>query len=57
VAALYYATLSVREAGVGVAWTVGSLVICASIVTHGLTAAPLSRLYKRNTEPEGEDTR
>jgi NhaP-type Na+/H+ or K+/H+ antiporter len=57
VAALYYATLSVREAGVGVAWTVGSLVICASIIAHGLTAAPLSRLYKRSTEPEGEDAK
>lgn len=47
VAALYYANLSVREAGVEAAWTVGSLVICASIFAHGITAAPLTKLYGR----------
>ena len=47
VAALYYATLSERVAGVKEAWTVGSLVICASIFAHGLTAAPLTKLYGR----------
>ena len=45
VAALYYANLSVSEAGVEEAWVVGSLVICASIFVHGLSATPLTRLY------------
>jgi len=45
VAALYYANLSVGEAGVEEAWVVGSLIICASILIHGLSATPLTRLY------------
>jgi NhaP-type Na+/H+ or K+/H+ antiporter len=65
VAALYYSTLAVRETGVEAAWTVGSLVICASILAHGVTATPLSRLYGRSggseeaaeeeDTPEGEE--
>ena len=47
VAALYYANLSLRETGIEAAWTVGSLVICASILAHGMTAAPLTKLYGR----------
>jgi NhaP-type Na+/H+ or K+/H+ antiporter len=47
VAALYYANLSVGEAGVEEAWVVGSLVICASILVHGLSATPLTKLYGR----------
>jgi sodium/hydrogen antiporter len=47
VAALYYAALSQRETGVSEAWVVGSLVICASVVAHGMSAAPLSKLYGR----------
>ena len=61
VAALYYANLSLRETGIEAAWTVGSLVICASIIAHGLTAAPLTKLYGRyarskpgrSSDPEG----
>lgn len=49
VAALFYATLALRETGVEEAWTVGSLVICVSLVAHGVTAAPLSRLYGRDS--------
>ena len=45
VAALYYANLSVGEAGVEEAWVIGSLIICASILVHGLSATPLTRLY------------
>jgi NhaP-type Na+/H+ or K+/H+ antiporter len=45
VAALYYASLSVREAGVEEVWVAGSLIICASILIHGLSATPLTRLY------------
>ena len=50
VAALYYANLSLRETGIEAAWTVGSLVICASILAHGLTAAPLTKLYGRHAQ-------
>jgi sodium/hydrogen antiporter len=44
-AALYYAAFSFRKTGIKEAWVVGSLVICASVVVHGLTATPLTRLY------------
>lgn len=47
VAALFYATLSVREAGADEAWVVGSLIICASVLVHGISAAPLTNLYAR----------
>jgi NhaP-type Na+/H+ or K+/H+ antiporter len=46
-AALYYAAFSLRETGIEAAWTVGSLVICASVVVHGITATPLTKLYGR----------
>jgi NhaP-type Na+/H+ or K+/H+ antiporter len=45
VAALYYASLSVGEAGVEEAWVIGSLIICASILVHSLSATPLTKLY------------
>lgn len=54
VAALFYATLSLRETGVLEAWTVGSLVVCASIVAHGITAAPLTKLYGRRSQESKE---
>jgi NhaP-type Na+/H+ or K+/H+ antiporter len=50
VAALYYANLSLRETEIEAAWTVGSLAICASILAHGLTAAPLTKLYGRHAQ-------
>jgi sodium/hydrogen antiporter len=47
IAALYYASFSFSQTGHEEVWVVGSLVICASIVVHGATAMPLSRLYAR----------
>lgn len=47
VAALYYATLSEHTVGLHEAWVVGSLVISASVLVHGVSAAPLTRLYGR----------
>ena len=46
-AALYYAAFSFRETGIEAAWTVGSLIICASVVVHGIPATPLTKLYGR----------
>ena len=53
VAALFYANLAVRESGAEEAWVVGSLVICASILVHGLSATPLTRLYGRLAQNDG----
>lgn len=46
-AALYYSTHALRETGVEEVWTVGSLVIVASVVAHGITDTPLTKLYGR----------
>ena len=46
-AALYYAAFSFRETGIEEAWVVGSLVICASVLVHGVSATPLTKLYGR----------
>ncbi len=55
VAALFYATLAVRRTGFQEAWTVGSLLICASLLVHGLSATPLTRLYGRQVVPSATD--
>jgi sodium/hydrogen antiporter len=44
---LYSAAFSYRETGLEEAWVVGSLVICASLLVHGLSATPLTKLYER----------
>ncbi len=56
VAALYYASLAPREAGVEEVWVVGSLVITASVIAHGMSAGPLTRLYgkRHQNETSGE---
>lgn len=47
IAALYYANYSLGHTGLEEVWVVGSLIIVSSIVVHGATAAPLTRLYAR----------
>ena len=34
-----------RETGIEEVWVVGSLVICASLLVHGVSATPLTKLY------------
>jgi NhaP-type Na+/H+ or K+/H+ antiporter len=46
-AALYYASFSLRETGIEEAWVVGSLIICSSVLVHGVSATPLTKLYGR----------
>lgn len=52
VAALFYAMLAVRYTENEVVWSMGSLLVCASLVTHGMTAAPLTKLYGRYRDRE-----
>ena len=49
-AALYYAAFSLRETGIEEAWVVGSLIICSSVLIHGVSATPLTKLYGRLPE-------
>ncbi|MDQ4044652.1 MAG: cation:proton antiporter, partial [Chloroflexota bacterium] len=45
VAALYYASIARHEAGLEQAWVAASLVVCASVVVHGMSARPLTNWY------------
>lgn len=47
VAALLYALQASERSGEPLVWQLGSLLICASVVAHGLSATPLTRLYGR----------
>lgn len=45
VAAIYYASLMEHRLGEPLIWHVVSLVICGSVLAHGISGAPLTRLY------------
>jgi NhaP-type Na+/H+ or K+/H+ antiporter len=47
IAALFYATLAVRETGIEVVWPVVSLVVAGSILAHGATATLFTLQYGR----------
>ncbi len=47
VAAMYYASLMEHKLQEPLIWHVVSLVACASVLAHGMTGAPLTRLYGR----------
>ncbi|HVL34773.1 MAG TPA: cation:proton antiporter [Burkholderiales bacterium] len=47
IAALFYAVLAVERTGQEIVWTVASLAIAASVLAHGITAAPFTRRYAR----------
>jgi NhaP-type Na+/H+ or K+/H+ antiporter len=56
IAAVYYSTHAVNETGQTLLWTVASAVIAASILVHGMTAAPLTRAYSSVARsPTGSD--
>lgn len=50
VAAVYYATLMSHRMGDPLVWHVASLVVFASVLAHGVTAAPFTRWYGRHAE-------
>lgn len=47
VAAMYYAAMMEHKLSEPLIWHVVSLIACASVVMHGITGAPLIRLYGR----------
>ncbi len=53
-AALYYAALAQRQTGNEEIWVAGSLVICASVLAHGLSATLLTKLYGRHANKGGD---
>lgn len=48
VAALFYSMLVLRRTGHEEVWSLGSLMICASLLAHGMTAAPFAKLYGKS---------
>lgn len=55
VAAIYYGTLAEHRLKNPFIWDVVSLVICASVVAHGVSATPLTRLYGSKTGKQTAD--
>ena len=49
VAAIYYGSLAEHRLKEPLIWDVVSLVICASVLAHGVSSTPLSRLYGKAT--------
>ena len=47
ISALFYGMVIMDKSGYDIAWTAGSMVITASLIIHGITAAPLARLWAR----------
>ena len=47
VAAFFYVSFSMRKIDLGYVWQVGTLMICTSILAHGISSVSLTRLYGR----------
>lgn len=54
VAAMYYAAMMEHKLSEPLIWHVVSLAACASVVVHGVTGAPLTRLYGHVTSKKRE---
>ncbi|MBL4835549.1 MAG: cation:proton antiporter [Pseudomonas sp.] len=50
IAAIYYASLAEKHTGDPLYWHVASALVFASVIVHGVTAGPLTRLYSRSSE-------
>ncbi|WP_247004619.1 cation:proton antiporter [Halosolutus gelatinilyticus] len=50
IAALFYVTVAHRLIGNEILWTATSLVVASSVLVHGLTASPLTKLFGRTTD-------
>ncbi len=48
-AAIFYSLLAQKETGIEEPWIIGSLVVCFSIVVHGITAIPFSKWYNHQS--------
>jgi sodium/hydrogen antiporter len=55
VAALYYANLTQEQLQESLIWTFVSLMIFSSVIVHGLTSSPLTKLYGRINRRKVED--
>lgn len=51
VSGLFYAALALRRTGMTEIWTAASLIICASVLVHGLSGTPFVKWYARRAPP------
>jgi NhaP-type Na+/H+ or K+/H+ antiporter len=50
IAAIFYAMVATKHTGNPMLWHLTTLVVCASVLVHGMTAAPCIFLYERITD-------
>ncbi|WP_414468595.1 cation:proton antiporter [Methanobacterium sp. ACI-7] len=50
VAAVYYLSFSLNKLGIPQVWEIGTLIIFSSILVHGITASPITRLYHKRED-------
>ncbi|MGE3276977.1 MAG: cation:proton antiporter [Vicinamibacterales bacterium] len=51
IAAVYYAAFAWGHLGDPRYWQITSAIVCGSVLVHGITSAPLTRLYARHRPP------
>ncbi|SEW09016.1 cation:proton antiporter domain-containing protein [Natrinema salifodinae] len=49
IAAIFYATVAHRVLGLELVWPAASLVVASSVLVHGVTATPFTKLYGRRS--------
>jgi NhaP-type Na+/H+ or K+/H+ antiporter len=55
IAAFYYSQFSMIQTGKEELWPIVSLVICVSIILHGITATYFTKLYGRYLRKSGNE--
>ncbi|WP_170943182.1 hypothetical protein [Methanosarcina spelaei] len=55
IAAFYYSQFSMIQTGKEELWPIVSLVICVSIILHGITATYFTKLYERYLRKSGNE--
>ncbi|WP_255680457.1 cation:proton antiporter [Methanosarcina sp. DH2] len=54
IGAFYYSQVSMRQTGIMEIWPVVSLIVCMSIVLHGITETPFAKLYRKLSPEKSE---
>ncbi len=55
ISSLYYISFAYRKTNMEMIWSIGTLVICASILAHGVTATPMTLLYEKHSRAAETD--
>ena len=55
IGAFYYSQISMKETGIIEIWPIVSLIICASVILHGITSTPFIKIYGKHNTERSED--